>query len=117
VKTYYSAQDIEELVSQGVRELIVDDDTMLTAVARERATQLGVKLVPAGQGGSAKTATPAAQAVTPLKPLGCQHGLAGKNHQSQTRVVNRRVDSNSPIVDDLIGAVKRLATRDYGGRK
>ncbi len=116
MKIFYSAQDIEELASQGVRELIVDDDTMLTAVARDRAAQLGVNLVPAGQGGSAPISAPVAAAVTPLKPLGCQHGLA-KNDQRRTSAANRRTDSSSPLVDDLIGAVKRLAARDRGGRK
>jgi hypothetical protein len=112
VKTFYSAIDIEEMVSQGVRELTVDADTVLTSVARETAAQLGVKLVAPGQRDSAEAASPAIPAASPLKPRGCQHGSAGSG-QSQVSVVNRGTDgSTSPVVDDLIGAVKQLAKRD-----
>ena len=36
MKTFISATDIETLAAQGVRELAVDEDTVLTAVARKR---------------------------------------------------------------------------------
>jgi hypothetical protein len=109
VKTFYSAVDIEELASQGVRELVVDADTVLTSVAREAAAQLGVKLVAPGQGAPAVAASPATQPATPLKPRGCQHGPAGKD-QSQVSASNRGAGgSASPVVDDLIGVVKQLA--------
>jgi hypothetical protein len=107
VKTFYSAVDIEELARQGVRELVVDADTVLTSVAREAAAQLGVKLVAPGQG--APAASLATQPATPLKPRGCQHGPAGKG-QSQVSASNRGAGgSASPVVDDLIGVVKQLA--------
>ena len=56
MKTFYCAEDIEALASQGVRELTVDADTVLTSVARETAAQLGVQLVTPGQ----RTAAPGA---------------------------------------------------------
>lgn len=111
MKTFYSAADIEELASQGVRELTVDDDTVLTSVAREAAAQLGVKLVAPGRGAPAGAALPATPAVNPLKPRGCQHGPAGSG-QSQVSVPNRGMGGGtSQVVDDLIGAVKQLAKR------
>ncbi len=109
MKTFYSAIDIEELASQGVYELIVDDNTVLTSVARETAAQLGVELIAPGQQNSTQAALPATPAATPLKPRGCQHGPAGRV-QSQTGQLNREVSGNtSSVVDDLIGAVKQLA--------
>ena len=109
MKTFYSAIDIEELASQGVHELIVDDDTVLTSVARETAAQLGVELVSPGQHSPAPAALPATPVVTPLKPRGCQHSPTGRV-QSQVGGLNRGASSNaSPVVDDLIGAVTQLA--------
>lgn len=118
MKTFYSAADIEELVSQGVRELVVDADTVLTSVARETAAQLGVELVaPERQttSGAQRNSTGAALAATPpaspLKPRGCQHGPAGTG-QSRAGVPNCGTGgSTSQVVSDLIGAVKQLAKR------
>jgi hypothetical protein len=110
VKTYYSTEDIEMLAGQGVRELVVDDNTVLTSVAREAAARLGIKLVAPGQGapqrGSAAAAPAVAATVSPSKPRGCQHGPL-VNGQSQGGVTNRG-NTGSAVVSDLIGAVKQL---------
>jgi hypothetical protein len=121
VKTFYSAADIEALASQGVRELVVDDDTVLTSVAREAAAQYGLKLITPGQRSGAGAASPApvqapkaaAANANPAKPRGCQHGPAAAGGSSQASTPNR---TSSPVrgpgvVDDLIGAVKQLAKR------
>lgn len=116
MKTFYSAADIEALASQGVRELIVDDDTVLTSVAQEAAAQFGLKLVsPRAAALAAAAAAAAAQGAAPGanpgKPRGCQHGpLAGG--QAPAASANRGTSgSQSPVVDELIGAVKQLAKR------
>jgi L-fuculose-phosphate aldolase len=45
-KTIYTAQDIEDLVRHGTRSLsIADEDVVLTALAREAADKLGLKLL------------------------------------------------------------------------
>jgi hypothetical protein len=126
VKTFISATDIEQLADQGVRELIVDEDTVLTAVAREIAGQRGVKLVAPGAAQSARVpaagASPASALTTTVsgKPRGCQHGplsadggsaaagdAAGLGHAGSTD--GRKAGSSSnPVVDELIGAVKKL---------
>ena len=49
MKTFYSAQDIEALAAQGVRELVVDENSVLTDLARDMAAQLGIKLVAPGR--------------------------------------------------------------------
>ena len=65
MKTFISATDIETLAAQGVRELTVDEDTVLTAVAREAAAQLGVKLVAPGP--AATPSRPTARAPSRLQ--------------------------------------------------
>ena len=74
MKTFISASDIETLAAQGVRELTVDEDTVLTAVAREAAAQLGVKLVTPGSAMTTRPAAAPVAAASPAKPRGCQHG-------------------------------------------
>lgn len=106
MKIFYSAEDIETLASQGVRELVVDENTVLTSVARETAEQLGVNLVTAGQGKAGGSAS-AAPAVSPRKPRGCQHGPLGGD-QGQATAPGRAPGGSSPVVDELIGAVKQL---------
>ncbi len=43
-KTFYTERDIEDLAAQGVQSLRVDDDTVLTELAREAARKLGIQL-------------------------------------------------------------------------
>lgn len=120
MKTFISATDIEALAAQGVREFTVDEDTILTAVAREAAAQLGVALVAPGATTVASGATtvasgaaaPARLASQPAavfgKPKGCQHGPLDEARGSQPVSGTKTA---SPVVDQLIGAVKQLYGR------
>ncbi len=113
MKTFISATDIEALAAQGVREFTVDEDTILTAIAREAAAQLGVKLVAPGATTVASGATaPARAASQPAavfgKPKGCQHGPLDEGRSSQPV---SSAKTASPVVDQLIGAVKQLYGR------
>lgn len=114
MKTYYSTEDIEMLAGQGVRELVVDDNTVLTSVARETAARLDIKLVTPGQGTSQRAVVAAAPAVaatvSPSKPRGCQHGPL-VNTQSQGGATNRG-NTGSAVLNDLIGAVKQLVSQE-----
>lgn len=106
MKTFISATDIEALAAQGVRELTVDEDMILTAVAREAAAQLGVKLVAPG---ATAPARPASQPAAVFgKPKGCQHGPLDEGRGSQPVSSAKPA---SPVVDQLIGAVKQLYGR------
>jgi hypothetical protein len=44
-KTIYTERDIEDLVKRGVISLELDDDVMLTDLARDKAMRLGVELL------------------------------------------------------------------------
>ena len=46
-KTFYTERDIEDLLRQGVRSLIVDDDVVLTDLAYEKARKVGLELLQA----------------------------------------------------------------------
>lgn len=44
-KTFYTERDIEDIYNRGVRVLDVDDNVVLTELAREKAIGLGLRLV------------------------------------------------------------------------
>jgi hypothetical protein len=115
VKTYYSAQDIEALAAQGVRELVVDENTVLTDLARDMAAQLGVKLVAPGQPAAANRASaPTVSAPSGARPKGCQHGPLANGPAASAAAPAQRA-GNSPVVDELVGAVKQLAGKQGRG--
>jgi hypothetical protein len=118
VKTFCSAQDIEELAAQGKTELIIDENTVLTDLARHTAHQLGISLV--NRSRSALTSAAAPPSSPPIsrpapriaevrmgnKPKGCQHGpLTGS--QNPEAMAGSNNNSNT-VVDQLVGLVKRL---------
>lgn len=43
-KTFYTEREMEDLYNRGVRVLDVDDDVVLTDLARDKATALGIRL-------------------------------------------------------------------------
>jgi len=44
MKTFYTERDIEDLHVQGVKEIQIDDDVVLTDLAMDKAISLGIKL-------------------------------------------------------------------------
>ena len=119
MKTFYSAQDIESLAAQGVRELVVDEDTVLTDLARDMAVQLGVKLVAPGRlaaAGAAGARYAEAGAPSGGKPKGCQHGpLSNGPAVSGGSAAPTKTAGNSPVMDELVGAVRQLAGKQGRG--
>lgn len=55
MKTFYTERDIEDLRAAGVTELAINDDVVLTDLAREKAEQLGVRLKRAEEAGPIQT--------------------------------------------------------------
>jgi hypothetical protein len=121
VKTFCSAQEIEDLAAQGRKELVIDHNTVLTDMARHVAQQLGVKIVYKSQSGPPASAAPAATPVISnlarsssirpgSKPKGCQHAPlisppAGAAPLTQNP---SPAGSSGTVVDQLVGLVKRL---------
>lgn len=51
MKTFYTQRDIEDMHEAGVTEIVVDDDVVLTDLAREKAIALGIEIKRAEEGG------------------------------------------------------------------
>lgn len=54
-KTFYTERDVEDLYQRGIRVIDVDDNVVLTDVAREKALSLGIRVT---RGGPSTSATP-----------------------------------------------------------
>lgn len=132
MKTFCSAEHIENLAAQGKTEFIIDENTVLTDLARHTADQLGITIV--HQSGLAPKAPPpvisgsdasfvsgsapaqlarisgSSSARLGSKPKGCQHGPL--NTQQQPVVETSGSNSGSgTVVDQLVGLVKRLGRK------
>jgi len=107
VKTFYSAQDIETLVAQGQRELILDQDIVLTHLARDAAQKLGLRLVhrSSAAAGLSRPASPSPVTTTGAKPKGCQHGPLPNRSSAPAK----RSGGSDKVVDDLVDLVKGLS--------
>jgi hypothetical protein len=44
-KTFYTERDIEDLAERGVISLVIDEDIVLTDLARDKALRLGIELL------------------------------------------------------------------------
>ncbi|MCL4296333.1 MAG: hypothetical protein KJ077_11415 [Anaerolineae bacterium] len=124
MKTFCSAQEIEDLAAQGRKELVIDQNTVLTDMARHVAQQLGVKIVYKSQPGGASAPAPAAASLTrstPLRPgsrpKGCQH--APLTHPPASTALPAQNPApgggSGTVVDQLVGLVKRLGNNKGGG--
>ena len=67
MKIFYTERDIDDMHAHGVSHLEINDNVVITDVARERAEKLGVSLVAAGQQppATAPASTPSAKSSAP----------------------------------------------------
>lgn len=128
MKNFWTAQDIENLAAQGKTELVISDNIVLTDLARHMADQLGVAIINRSQdaAGAVPRVAPTPPPATPVsrptslptppvrlrgKPKGCQHPpLSGPQSQPAGAVSNSNpaAPNANPVVDQLVGLVKRL---------
>ena len=110
MKTYYSAEDIENFAARGQGEISVDENVVLTDLAKQTAHMLGLRITQKRPGLPPDTAGPSgppAAGKAPVisgKPKGCQRrpvqkpAAAGGNPAGQSR----------QVVDKLVEKIKRI---------
>ena len=110
MKTFYSAEDIENFADQGRSEISIDENVVLTDLAKQTAQMLGIRITEKPSGASSGTFTPVhPQFVGKThtsggKPKGCQRRPGGK-----TAPVSRTTAGQSqPVVDKLVEKIKRI---------
>ena len=116
---YYTAQDIEELVAKGVRQLELGPNTSLTDFARETAEQLEVRLLEGAPDGGVSTPAPrpaAAPQPSPSvnqsynKPRGCQAGGTNMAPAVSPSSINNDQDGSAPV-NRLVDMMGKLIKR------
>ena len=112
MKTFYCTEDIERLAAQGKTELIVDENIVLTDLARDAARQLGLSLVYRSRSKPAavvpavppSASSPGSLVGLGARPKGCQHGPLEGSRPEQATVSG----GSNAVVDQLVDLVKKL---------
>ena len=113
MKTFYSAEDIENFADRGQREIRVDENVVLTDMAKQTANILGIRITEKSSGSSPGTFTPARpqpvrqSPVFGRKPKGCQRRPANKSAAGP----GPSTGQSSQVVDKLVEKVKRIKGR------
>jgi len=109
MKTFYSAEDIENFAEQGRREIRIDENVVLTDLAKQTAQMLGIRLTEKSSGAAPGAFNPAPVRTAPRtpavsgKPKGCQRRpTAGRG-----AVSGASGGRSTPVVDQLVAKIKR----------
>ncbi len=114
MKTFYSAEDIENFADQGQREISVDENIVLTDMAKQTAHMLGIRITEkpaAASPGAFTRARPQSTGQTHAfggKPKGCQR-RPGDNRAAASRVT---AGQSRPVVDKLVEKIKRISGKN-----
>jgi hypothetical protein len=108
-KKFYTEKDIEDLVRGGVMSLAVGDDVVLTELAYEKASRLGMRLVrnQPDNPPSAPVRPYLAQKSAPQKPVPCACPPAGETGPDLAKrireaVLSRMGNQVDPALLDVI---------------
>jgi len=113
MKTFYSAEDIENFAERGQREISVDENTVLTDMAKQTAHMLGIRITQKSAGSAPGNFTPAAPQspgrtrASGSKPKGCQRRPANNS----ATATGPAAGQPSPVVDKLVEKIKRISGR------
>ena len=125
MKEFLTARDVEDLVVRGITQIPLDENIVLTDLARERAAALGVVLTKNVTGAeipplptplaSASSILSSVKALSPItsldpKPKGCLHGHLEPGNGASAASPSAGLTTGSSaesIVDRLVEAVRR----------
>ena len=104
MKTFYTERDIVDLHAAGITELEVDDEVMLTDLAREKALALEMRLKPVARRNSP---APASKPPAPVPP--------GATPAPSHPVNVAQLTETELIAHIKAGVIARLGTTQYNG--
>ena len=113
MKTFYSAEDIEQFAEQGQREIRVDQNVVLTDLAKQTAHMLGIRISDESSGASPGPVAPARpqpvrqRPVLSGKPKGCQRRPGSKPAPPPGATTGQ----SRPVVDKLVEKIKRISNQ------
>jgi hypothetical protein len=110
MKTFYSAEDIENLADRGQREIRIDENVVLTDMAKQMAHILGIRITEKSSGSGPGDITPAG-----LQSPGKTLAFSGRPKGCQRRPANKSATARGPsagqssqVVDKLVEKIKRI---------
>jgi len=133
MKVFVTVRDIEDLAARGVMQVPMGDDIVLTDLAREKATELGLSLVRGTASPASPAPSPAPRAQTsavslPIrtpareipvmgpKPRGCLHNYIDGSRMAPGTVGNSSHmaeaasgSSTDSVVDQLVAMIRQLS--------
>ena len=110
MKTFYSVEDIENFAAGGQREIYIDENIVLTDLAKQTAHMLGIRITEKPPSSSPDAFTPARLPFVGRmpalggKPKGCQRRPAMKS----TPAAGTTSGQSRPVVDKLVEKIKRI---------
>jgi hypothetical protein len=110
MKTYYSAEDIENFAARGQGEISVDENVVLTDLAKQTAHMLGLRITRKRPGLPPEAAVPSGSPAAVRAPA-----FSGKPKGCQRRPVQKPAAGGGnpagpsrPVVDKLVEKIKRI---------
>jgi len=107
-KTFYTEHEIEDLVKSGVTRLEMNDNTVLTGLAYEKAQKLGMQLVQAGE---QPPDAPVRPYVSKEPGANSSNGL---NMQTKAAQPAQSFAASTPMPSDLNARIKNAVIAKLG---
>ena len=110
MKTFYSAEDIENFADRGQRKICVDDNVVLTDMAKQTAQILGIRITDKSSGSSPGNFTPAVQQSPDRtralsgKPKGCRRRPASQ----LVTTPGPSAGQSSQVVDKVVEKIRGM---------
>jgi hypothetical protein len=110
MKTFYSAEDIENFADRGQREISVDENIVLTDLAKQTAAMLGIRItekMPGGRADTSNSALPQSVGKAPAfsgKPKGCRR----RTTEKAAPAPGVPAGQSRQVVDKLVEKIKRM---------
>jgi len=99
-KTFYTDRDIQDLFTQGVTSLVVNDDVVVTDLGRERAMKLGFELIREAE----KAGPPSAPVRPYITKQPSPTGSVAMSAKQQTPT-NTKADLEKRVFDAVVAKV------------
>jgi hypothetical protein len=120
VKTFYTERDIEDMHSAGVREIEVDDDVVLTDLAREKVIALGLHMKRVEKRSGQPDGLPRMAVAPQMQLPPAVTGSSEKQAPSSPASALPQLASSAAVDSELVSQVKsaviaRLGTSEHNG--
>lgn len=112
MKTFYTERDITDMHARGVTEIEVDDNVVLTDLAREKAISLGVKMKLVSQRSGQPDALPRLAVASQIQLPPAVNGPAAKPAPATSPAATSQTDVAAQVKAAVIARLGTSAHND-----